>query len=56
MEWTDREAMTITTLYNRLILNITKLTLYITNLPGVCTASAHDVELKSSSVLPCHIH
>ena len=43
--WTDTEAMIITTL-----------TLNITNLPGVCTASAHDVELKSSSVLPCHTH
>ena len=44
-EQTDTEAMIITTLR----LNITKL-------PGVCTASAHDVELKSSSVLPCHTH
>ena len=56
MEWTDREVMIITTLYKKLILNITKLILNMTKLPGICTASAHDVELKSSSVLPCHIH
>ena len=49
--WMDRWTHTVDGCMNKYCFII-----LLTNSLGCCTFRAHDVELKSSSVLPCHRH